>query len=52
MLRIPLVPELKAKYYGHRVDGTTQYRDLIRAELRKDAVIIDIGAGRGNSRTA
>jgi len=52
VLRIPLVPDLKAKYYGHRVDGTTRYRDLIRAELRRDAVIVDIGAGRGNSRTA
>ena len=47
-----LVPRLKAKYYGDRVDGTTRYRDLIRAELHKGAVIVDIGAGRGNSRTA
>jgi ubiquinone/menaquinone biosynthesis C-methylase UbiE len=47
-----LVAGLKAKFYGHRVDGTDRYRDLIRSELGAGGVIVDIGAGRGNRRTA
>src|SRR5262245_47611675 len=47
-----LVARLKAKYYDDRIDGTDRYRALIRSECRTGGVIVDIGAGRGSSRTA
>ena len=47
-----LVARLKRTFYDGRLDGTDRYRALIRSECRQGGIIVDIGAGRGNRRTA
>jgi SAM-dependent methyltransferase len=41
------VPELEARYYAHHVDDHVVFDETIRRYLRREAVILDAGAGRG-----